>query len=84
MHGRRLRILLGYERKMKTNKETVLASDYLSLDGRMIAKCLMEKNGMSIERLFNLLGQFQSDIISLQRELEEAQRDINQHIRDHD
>lgn len=69
---------------MKTNKETVLDSDYLSSDGRMMAKCLMEKDGVSIERLFNLLGQFQSEIVELQRELESAQYDINAHIRNHD
>ena len=84
MHGRRLRLLLGHERKMKTNKETVLASDCLSPDGRMMAKCLMEKDGVSIERLFNLLGQFQSEIIELQRELEITQYDINSHINSHD
>jgi hypothetical protein len=69
---------------MKTNKETVLASDYLSLDGRMMAKCLMEQDGVSIERLFNLLGQFQSEIIELQRQVEDAQCDINNHISNHD
>lgn len=69
---------------MKTNKETVLASDYLSLDGRMMAKCLMEQDGVSIERLFNLLGQFQSEIIELQRQVEDAQYDINAHISNHD
>lgn len=69
---------------MKTNKETVLASDALSLDGRMMAKCLMEKDGVSIERLFNLLGQFQSEIIELQRQVEDTQYDINARIRNHD
>lgn len=69
---------------MTTHKETVLASDELSLDGRMMAKCLMKENGLSIERLFNLLGQFQSEIIELQRELEMTQYDINSHIKSHD
>ena len=69
---------------MKTNKETVLASDALSLDGRMMAKCLMEQDGVSIERLFNLLGQFQSEIIELQRQVEDTQYNINDHIRNHD
>lgn len=69
---------------MKTNKETVLASDALSSEGRMMAKYLMEKDGVSIERLFNLLGQFQSDISELQRELEMTQYDINSHIKSHD
>lgn len=69
---------------MKTNKEKVLASDYLSSDGRMMAKYLMEEDSLSIERLFNLLGQFQSDIIELQRELEMTQYDINSHIKSHD
>lgn len=84
MHGGRLRLLLGREREMKTNKETVLASDALSLDGRMMAKCLMEQDGVSIERLFNLLGQFQSEIIELQRQVEDTQYNINDHIRNHD
>ena len=76
---------------MKTNKETVLASDALSPDGRMMAKCLMEQDGVSIERLFNLLGQMQSDIVEIQRQLQEmdysidqAQYDIDSHISDHD
>jgi hypothetical protein len=69
---------------MKTNKETVLASSILSPDGRMMAKCLMEEDGVSIERLFNLLGQFQSDIMELQRELDDARYEIDYHIRHHD
>ena len=76
---------------MKTNKETVLASDALSPDGRMMAKCLMEKDGVSIERLFNFLGQLQSDIVQIQGELQEmsydidqAQYDIASHISSHD
>lgn len=69
---------------MTTYKEIVLASDELSLDGRMMAKCLMKETGLSIERLFNLLGQLQSEIIELQRELEMTQYDINSHINSHD
>lgn len=76
---------------MKTNKETVLASDALSPDGRMMAKCLMEKDGVSIERLFNLLAELQSDIERLERysqqmdsAIDQAQYDINSHINSHD
>lgn len=69
---------------MTTHKETVLASDELSLDGRMMAKCLMKENGLSIERLFNILGEFQSDIIELRRAIEDTQYDIDSHIRNHD
>ena len=76
---------------MKTNKETVLASDALSLDGRMMAKCLMEKDGVSIERLFNLLAELQSNIERLERysqqmdsAIDQAQYDIDCHIRNHD
>jgi hypothetical protein len=67
---------------MKTNKETALASSILSPDGRMMAKCLMEEDGISIERLFNLLGQFQSDIMELQRELNDARYEINRELND--
>jgi isocitrate dehydrogenase len=69
---------------MKTNKETVLASDELSPEGRMMAKCLMKQNGLSIERLFNLLGDFQSDIIKLQRQLDDEQYDIKPDIVNYD
>jgi len=69
---------------MKTNKETVLDSDELHPDGRMMAKCLMKENGLSIERLFNVLGEFQSDIIELRRAIEDTQYDIDSHIRNHD
>jgi hypothetical protein len=69
---------------MKTNKETVLASNILSPDGRMMAECLMEKDGVSIERLFNLLGQIQSDVVELQNYSEQMNYDINSHIMNHD
>lgn len=76
---------------MKTNKEAVLASKTLTSDGRMMAKCLMKEDGVSIEGLFNLLGQLQSDVIELQRSvldmdsaIDQAQYDIDCHIRDHD
>jgi hypothetical protein len=69
---------------MKPNKEIVLASDALSPDGRIMAKCLMKENGLSIERLFNVLGEFQSDIIELRRAIEDTQYDIDSHIRNHD
>jgi len=76
---------------MKTNKETVLASDALCPDGRMMAECLMEKDGVSIERLFNLLAELQSNIERLERYLQQmdsaidqAQYDIDCHIRNHD
>jgi hypothetical protein len=76
---------------MKTNKEVVLASETLTSDGRMMAKCLMQEDGVSIEGLFNLLGQLQSDVIELQRSvrdmdsaIDQAQYDIDCHIRDHD
>ena len=76
---------------MKTNKETVLASDYLSSDGRMMAECLMEKDGVSIERLFNLLAQFKNDIaeikdglLHMDSAIDQAQYDINSHINSHD
>jgi hypothetical protein len=76
---------------MKTNKETVLASDALSPDGRMMAKILMEKDGVSIERLFNLLAEFKSNIEQLERysqqmdsAIDQAQYDIDCHIRNHD
>jgi len=76
---------------MKTNKEVVFASETLTSDGRMMAKCLMQEDGVSIEGLFNLLGQLQSDVIELQRSLrdmdgkiDEVQCDLGYHIRSHD
>lgn len=75
---------------MKMNKETVLASDKLTDDGRMMAKCLMKENGLSVERLFNLLGDLQKDVIELQRcvnqmysDIDRAQFDIDYHINGH-
>jgi len=69
---------------MKTNKETVLASDALSPEGRMMAKCLIKKDGVSIERLFNLLGEFQSEIVVLQRQVDDVHYDIKYHSHGHD
>lgn len=76
---------------MKTNKEAVLASKTLTSDGRMMAKCLMQEDGVSIEGLFNLLGQLQSDVLELQRfardmepKIEDIQCEINWHLRTHD
>lgn len=76
---------------MKTNKEVVLASETLTSDGRMMAECLMQEDGVSIEGLFNLLGQLQSDVIELQRsvrdmepKIEEIECDLGYHIRSHD
>lgn len=76
---------------MKTNKEMVLASDALSSDGQMIAESLMKENGLSIEGLFNLLGQLQADIEMIERYLrqidcaiDQAQHDIDCHISNHD
>jgi hypothetical protein len=72
------------------NKETVLASDKLTDDGRTMAKCLMKENGLSVERLFNLLGDLQKDVIELQRcmnqmygDIDRAQFDIDYHINSH-
>ena len=76
---------------MKSNKEKILTSDALSLDGRMMAMRLMKEDGLSIEKLFNILGQLQSDVIELRRELREVDRatdivqsEFNDHISNHD
>ena len=76
---------------MKISKEAIITSEALSSEGRVMANHLMKENGMSIERLFNLLAELQSNIERLERysrqmdsAIDQAQYDIDCHIRNHD
>jgi len=84
MRRRRLRLFLGHERKMKTNKETVLSSTLLSPVGRIMAERLMGENGVSIERLLNFLGELEADVQSVGDKAFDLEYELNYHISSHD
>ena len=84
MRRRGLRLFLGHERKMKTNKETVLSSTLLSPLGRIMAERLMGENGVSIERLLNFLGELETDIQSVGDTAFSLEYELSSHISSHD